>query len=241
MASNLPGAVCLGEHSICLVRGALLNPDCTVVGGADSGFVNAGIITATYTPVYSDERRIAPRNGCGKTLYRFVAPGCLESATVTAEIGYQDPEMKAILFGGSTQVAKAGVPWAGKVGGYAAPTCDDPQPPAIYLEVIVQNSAEGAGECSDPEDPFPPWKGHIFGKAKLTEDAVTFNDAEHNVAVTGTVEGNPNLVFGPWNDYPNEGVVPNSPHVEAYYSQEQYEDMAAVVSCGHVTLPAPYS
>jgi uncharacterized protein YraI len=66
-------------------------------------------------------------------------------------------------------------------------------------------------------------------------------DAEHNVSLTGTVEGNPNLVFGPWNDYPNTGVVPNSPKVEVYYSQEQYEEIAEAVGCGYATLPAPYS
>jgi len=241
MPSALPGGVCLGEHSICIIRGALLNPDCSVVGGPDSGFVTAGIITATWTPVYSDERRIQPRNGCGTRMFSFVEPGCLESATLTAEIGFHDPEMKKILFGGTTQVASAGVPWAGSVGGYAAPTCDDPKPPSVYLEIIVQNAAEGVGECADPEDPYPPWKGYIFGKSKLTEDAITFNDTEHNVALTGTVEGNPNLVFGPWNDLPNVGVVPNSPKVEVYYSQEQYEAIAGAVACGYATLPSSYS
>lgn len=241
MASQLPGDICLGEHSICIVRGALLDADCTVTGGADSGFVSAAIITATYTPVYSDERRIQPRNGCGTRLFSFVQPGCLESATLTGEIGFHDPEMKTILFGGTTQVAKAGVPWAGLVGGYASPTCDDALPNGIYLEVIVQNAGQGVGECTDAADPFPPYKGYIFGKTKLTEDAITFNDTEHNVAFTGTVEGNPNLVFGPWNDYPNVGVIPNSPKVEAYYSQDQFEAIAGAVACGFQALPTPYS
>ncbi len=241
MASNLPGDICLGEHSICIVRGALLNPDCSVVGGADSGFVSAGIITATWTPVYSDERRIQPRNGCGTRLFSFVQPGCLESATIAGEIGYHDPEAKVVMFGGTTQVAKTGVDWAGSVGGYAAPTCDDAPPNGIYFEVIVQNAAQGVGDCASADNPFPPYKGYIFGKTKLTEDALTLNDTEHNAAFTGTVEGNPNLVFGPWNDYPNEGVVPNSPKVEAYYSQEQFEDIMGAVACGYTTLPTPYS
>jgi hypothetical protein len=226
---------------VCIIRGAKLDADCTVTGGADSGFVSAGIITATWTPVYGDERRIQPRNGCGTRLFSVVEPGLLESATITGEIGFQDPEMKQVLFGGTLLTAKAGVDWAGAVGGYAAPTVDDGQPNPIYLEVIVQNAGEGVGDCVSADNPYPPYKGYIFGKTRLTEDAITFNDTEHNVAFTGTVEGNPNLVFGPWNDYPNTGVIPNSPKVEVYYSQEQFEDILAVAACGHVTLPAPYS
>jgi hypothetical protein len=241
MASNLPGDICLGEHSVCIIRGAKLDADCSVTGGADSGFVSAAIITATWTPVYSDERRIQPRNGCGTRLFSFVQPGCLESATLTGELGFHDPETKMVMFGGSLQIAAAGSDFAGAVGGYAAPTCDDPAPNGIYLEVIVQNAAQGVGDCSSADDPFPPYKGYIFGKTKLTEDAITFNDTEHNAAFTGTVEGNPNLVFGPWNDYPNTGVVANSPKVEVYYDQSQFEAIASAVACGYQTLPTPYS
>ncbi len=247
MATNLPGGICLGEHSVCLIRGAILDSDCSVKGGVDSGFVSAGIITATWTPVYSDERSIKPRNGCGELLFSYVEPGCLESATLAAEIGFHDPEMKKILFGGTLLTAKAGSPYATKVGGYAAPTCADPKPPAVYLEIIVKNAGEDVGNCSPvpggggSSTPFPPWKGYIFGKTKLTEDAITFNDTEHNVALTGTVEGNPNLVFGPWNDYPNNGVIPNSPKVEVYYSQAEFDTIAASVACGYRTLPAAYS
>jgi len=241
MATNLAGGICIGQHSTCLLRAAQLNPDCSVVGGADSGIVTYGIITATFTPEYTDERRIEPLNGCGTKLFGFRQPGKPTGGTITGEIGFHDWELMEILFGGSLIIGKAGGDFAGDVIGHAMPAEDDPTPPAVYLEVIVANAGEGVGECADADSPFPAYTGHIFGKAKLTRDAATYNDAELTLAFTGTVEPNPNLVFGPWGDWPGTGVVPNSPWIEASYSQAEWEEIAADAACGYGTLPAAYS
>ena len=51
MATNLAGnGQCLGQHSACLIRAALLDADCTPQGGVNAGIVNIGIIDATATP-----------------------------------------------------------------------------------------------------------------------------------------------------------------------------------------------
>lgn len=241
MASNLAGETCIGQHSTCLLRAASLSADCSVVGGADSGIITTGIVTATYTPEYTDTRTIEPLNGCGDPLYSFVQPGKLRRGTIAGEIGFHDWEMKKILFGGTLVIGKAGGPFAGEVIGWSAPGFDDPVPDPVYLEIIVKNVSAELGECASAENPFPTNTGYIFGKCRLTIDAHTFNDDALMVPFTGTAEANPNLVFGPWNDWPGEGVVPNSPMVEAGYSQAEWEAIAGAAACGYQLLPTPYS
>jgi hypothetical protein len=241
MASNLAGATCIGQHSTCLLRAAKLDSDCTVTGGADSGIVTTGIVTATFTPEYTDTRTIEPLNGCGDPLFSFVQPGKFRRGTVAGEIGFHDWEMMEILFGGTLVEGIAGGPFAGEVIGWAAPSFDDPVPDPVYLEIIVKNQSADQGECVDPDNPYPTYTGYIFGKTRLTVDAQTYNDAELMVPFTGTAEPNPNLVFGPWNDWPGDGVVPNSPKIEVGYSQAQWETIAAMAACGYKSLPTPYS
>lgn len=241
MASNLAGGVCIGQHSTCVLRAATLNPDCTVVGGTNSGVVTSGIVTATYTPEYTDTRTIEPLNGCGLPMFSFIEPGRLRRGTIAGEIGFHDWEMMKILFGGNVILGKAGGDFAGKVIGWAAPGFDDPVPDPVYLEVIVKNASAESGECTSDDNPFPVYTGHIFGKVRLTIDATTFNDQELMVPFTGTAEANPNLVFGPWGDWPGTGVVANSPRIEVGYSQDEWEDILADVACGYATLPAAYS
>lgn len=241
MASNLAGATCLGQHSTCLLRAAKLDSDCTVSGGADSGIVTTGIVTATFTPEYSDTRTIEPLNGCGDFLFSFVQPGKFRRGTIAGELGYHDVEAHEVMFGGTVLNGAAGGPFATDAIGWAAPAFDDPVPDPVYLEIIVRNASADQGECVDPDSPFPTYTGYIFGKVRLTIDAITYNDQELMVPFTGVAESNPNLVFGPWNDYPADGVVPNSPFIKVGYSQAQYETIAAMAACGYKTLPTPYS
>jgi len=241
MASNLAGGQCLGQHSVCLMRAAILDDDCTPQGGTNSGIVTVGIVTATATPEYRDERRIEPTNGCGDIMFTYNQLGCLLRETLSGELIFHDWEMMQVLFGGTLILGVAGGPFAGEVIGWAKPSCPDDLPKSVYLEFIVKNASQEAGECQVAGSEFPTHTGHIFPKVNLTAGAQTYNDQSISLPFDGFSVRNPSLVKGPWNDYPGAGAMPASPHIEVGYSQTQYDAILAYAGCGFVNLPVTYS
>lgn len=239
MASNLAGAVCIGQHSVCLLRVAALADDCSPAGGADSGIVSLGLVSLTATPDVTEGRVFEPTNGCGRTLWTYEEPDVIKRYNITGEIGFHDLEMKYLMFAGSLITGHATASdFPNKTIGYAVPHYTDAASNGVYLEAVVRNTAEGVGECSSAGVDVPYATGYIFGKAKLTPGDRTLESDVSNVAFTGRATSNPNLFDGPWNDFPGSGYIPNSPMVEIQYSQAEYEAMAAVARCGFQTLPA---
>jgi hypothetical protein len=241
MPSQLAGDTCIGQHSVCVMRAARLGADCAPVGGANSGIVTAGIVTATATPEYRETRRIEPTNGCGAIAFTYEEVGCKLRETLSGEVIFHDWEMLELLFGGGTILGASGGPFAGDVIGWYGPSCPDEIPDSIYLEFIVKNSSQDSGECQTADSEFPTYTGHVFGKVQLTSGAKTFNDQAQPVPFDGFAVKNPNLVLGPWNDYPGAGVMPSSPHFEVGYSTSQFEAILADVRCGYQDLPVHYS
>ena len=166
MASNLAGAACIGQHSVCVIRAALLDPDCSHQAGADAAWTSLGLITLTDSPEYDDDFNLEPLNGCGTKLYTVSEPGKIIRHNLTGDLGYHDWEMMALLFGGTTVLGKAGGPYAGKVIGWASrsPT-DTTTQKSVYLEVITKNISATAGECTAASGAsgYPPYQGHIYG------------------------------------------------------------------------------
>lgn len=239
MASNLAGDVCIGQHSVCLLRAAALDSSCVPVGGADSGIVTLGIITMTASAEVEEGRVFEPKNGCGRIGYTFEEPDTIKRFNLTGELLYHDLEMKYLLFGGSLITGHASASdFPNKNIGYAVPHYSDTQSNGVYLEVIVRTAAEGVGECASQGDEVPYAVGYIFGKTKLTPGDQTFEDAESPVTFSGRATGNPNLFNGPWNDWPGSGYIPNSAKVEVQYSRDEYDAIATVARCGFQTLPA---
>ena len=239
MASNLAGDVCIIQHSACLIRVAALDSGCVPVGGADSGIVSIGIVTLTATPEVEEGRVFEPKNGCGTVLATYEEADVIKRYNLTGEIGYHDLEQKYLMFGGSLITGHASnSDFPNKNIGYAVPHYTDAQGQGVYLEVIVKNSAQGIGECASQGEDVPAATGYIFGKVKLTPGDHTFEDAYAPVAFTGRASSNPNLFNGPWNDWPGNGYIPNSPMVEIQYSVDEYDAIAAAARCGFQTLPA---
>lgn len=241
MASNLAGDTCIGQHSVCIARAALLGSDCAPVGGPDSGIVTAGLITATATPEYRETRRIEPTTGCGQIGFTYEEVGCKLRETLTGEFLFHDWEMMTLLFGGVAIEGSPAGEFSGQVIGWAGPSCPEEVPASIYLEFIVKNASQDVGDCQVAGSEFPTYTGHIFGKVQLTSGATTFNDQHIPVPFDGFAVKNPNLVLGPWNDWPGDGPIPSSPHIEVGYSQAEYEAIAATVACGYQDLPVHYS
>jgi hypothetical protein len=242
MPSNLAGGgVCIGQHSVCIMRAAKLADDCSPLGGADSGIITAGIVTATASPDIEEGTVFEPKTGCGTIGWTYEQPSRTKRVNLTGDLLFHDPEMFETLFGGSLIIGAAGSDFATDVIGWAEADIGDPAPNPVYLEFIALNVARGAGECSTAGVAVPYATGHIFGKVRMTLGDRTFENEAANVSFTGVATSNPALFNGPWNDWPGvtngSPYVPSSPRVQVQYSREEYDAIADLAGCGFVTLP----
>lgn len=239
MASNLVGPICIGQHSVCILRVAALDTDCSPLQGTNGGIVTLGLVSLTADPEVREGRRFEPTNGCGDTAWIFEEEDRVLRYSLSGELTYHDLELKQMLFGGTLINGAAGGPFVGKVAGYAERDYSDTAARnGVYLEVIVRAASAVSGDCAVGATTTAYAVGYIFGKAKLRPGTRTFENAESVVTFEGVSTSNPNLFNGPWNDYPLTGYIPKSPVVEAHYSQSQYATIAATASCGFLNLPA---
>ncbi len=237
MPSALPTTENIGITGVCILRAALLDSDCSPTQGNGSGFITAGIVDLTATPDVEEGTVIAPVTGCGTTAYRKTRPDRLNGYNVSGNLIFFDDEGSHILFGGTKILGASGGDFAGEVIGWAAPNYDNPQTNGVYLEVISERVAEGAGACISSAGGRPTHVGHIFGKVLLTPGEISLQDGAVNMPFTGKATANPNLFDGPWNDWPGEGSIPSSPVVRIGYTQAEYDAILAEVAAGAVDLP----
>jgi hypothetical protein len=237
MASALPGATCVGQHSVCIIRAASLNSDCTPVGGVDSGMITTGIITATATPELLDGQTFEQIDGCGDIAWTYETPARIRKYTLTGELTYFDHEAMSLLFGGTIIVGGSTSDFVGDSIGWAAPNYTDAAAGTNYVEFITKVTGQGVGDCSTGGAALPVAVGHIFGKARFTPGDRTFAAEAATLAFTATNEANPNLGSGPWQDYPGVGAMPNSPYFQVSYSQAEYDAISTLAACGFQTLP----
>jgi hypothetical protein len=238
MASNLAGATCIGQHSVCILRAAKLDADCSPRGGADSGIITTGIVTMTASPDIEEGTQFEPKTGCGDIGWTYEEADRIKRFNLSGEILFHDWELMEVLFGGALILGGAGSDYPGKVIGWAAPSFTDAPTSGVYLEVITKNVGQGVGDCSSATTAFPTYQAHAFGKVRLAPGDRTFENDVASVTFTGKATSNPNLFDGPWNDYPGVGYMPNKPYMTWGYSTDEYNAIAALASCGYKTLPA---
>ena len=238
MPSNLPSAVNLGEIGVCVMRIALLDTDCSPLGGAASGHVTAGIADMTVSPDIEEGTVFEPKNGCGTTLYTFQRQNRIKRYNLSGNLFFFDDEAMQLMFGGTAILGRAGGDFAGDTIGWAAPNYNAVASNGVYLEVITQRIGEGAGDCITSGTGFPKFTGHVFGKVLMTPGEVSFGDEALQLPFTGIATANPNLYNGPWNDYPGAGYIPNSPYLRFGYTQTEYDAIVADIAAGAQDLPA---
>jgi hypothetical protein len=242
MASALPGDFCVMRKNVCILRVARLDTDCSPTGGADSGIVSAGIVTMTASPEVEEGTVFEPKNGCGRILATVSNPDILKRYNLTGEILTHDVELIELMFGGSLVKGRAAGSFSAQNIGWASPGPSSPRHNGVYLEVIAEQFAEGAGDCAATGTGFVPYTGHIFGKALLTPGDNVFEEDVATVQFTGKAFQNPNLFDGPWNDFPGvtngSPYVPNAPYSFVGYSTAEYNAIAALAGCGYLSLPA---
>lgn len=241
MASNLAGGINLGHLGACVVRAAKLDTDCSPLGGTDSGWVTTGLVTLTATPDIEEGTVFEPKTACGAIAYTYERPDLVKRYNLSGEFIFFDPEGSEILFGGQTILGNASGDFNNEVIGWASPNYADvtaSPPNGVYFEVISQVAAEGAGSCIAGGEGYPQYFGYIFGKVLFTPGERTFEDDFARQAFTGKATANPALYDGPWNDWPAQGYIPNSPYLYVGYSAEEYAAILATAAPGYQTLPA---
>lgn len=243
MASNLPGnGVCIGEHSVCIIRIAKLDTDCSPLGGADSGVVTDAIVTMTADVDLEEGTTFEPKLGCGTIGFTVEEPDVIKRYNLSGELLYHSPEVEHVLFGGRVIVGTAASDFNTDNIGWAAPRITDAASNGVYLEVITKTAARGVGACSVGGVLTPYAVGHVFGRVKATPGSMTFENDVRNLTFTAKASQNPALFNGPWNDFP--GSIGGAPYLDEsayqwfYYSADEYNAIAALASCGYQTLSA---
>lgn len=238
MPSQLPTTENIGETGVCLFRVARLASDCSPLGGNGSGYVTAGVVDFTGTPDILEGTTIAPTTGCGVTAYRKIRQDRLNGYDLSGNLIFFDDEALFQMFGGTVIYGDAGGAFAGQVIGWAAPNYDAAESNGVYLEVITQRIAEGAGDCISSGSGRPTYTGHIFGKVLMTPGELSLSDDALQLPFAGGASANPNLFDGPWNDFPGEGYIPTSPYVKVGYTDAEYAVILATAAAGAADLPA---
>lgn len=238
MPSNLAGGLNLGHLGACIVRVAKLDTDCSPLGGNNTGWVTTGLVTMTATPDIEEGTVFEPKTACGAIAYTYERPDVVKRYNLSGEFVFFDPEGAEVMFGGTTVLGRAAGSYNGEVIGWFSPNSSAVTNNGVYLEVISQVSAEGAGDCVSSGTDFPQYFGYIFGKVKMTVGERTFEDDFARQTFTGKATQNPSLFNGPWNDYPGAGYIPNSPFGYVGYSAAEYATILATAGAGYVDLPA---
>lgn len=240
MASNLaPPRVCFGQYNACIVRLALLGPDCRPTGGVNGGIVTGALVDLTADPDIEAGQVFEPKTGCGKLAFQARQQDIIKGYTISGNMIFYDWEMVFAMFGGTLILGKAGGSFVGQTIGHAEPLYNSAARNGVYLEVITQVATSDGGDCPQTTGVASPAAvGHIFGKARFTPGSKAFGNDTLQLAFTGYANNNAYLFNGPWNDFPGGGYIPNSPHVQMEYSIAEYNAIAATVQCGWVDLPA---
>lgn len=239
MPTNLPSTENVAISGVCLFRVARLDASCAPVGGNGSGYVTVGIADFTASANIEEGAEIVHKNGCGQVMYRQKRPDRIVSFNVSGNLSFFDVEALFQIFGGTAVLGAGGGPFAGDTIGWAAPNYDNPNSNGVYLEVISQSIAQGAGDCVTSSTDRPSYIGHIFGKAILVPGDLSLTEGDAIlVPFTGSSTANPALYDGPWDDYPGAGYIPSSPYIAVGYSVAQYEAILADAAAGAADLPA---
>jgi hypothetical protein len=224
-------SVCIGQHSVCMVRAASLTAAGVPIVGGSSGVITAGIVSGsadmeTYSADFGTELTVT-----GVLAYEVNPTIRYSGAGLEVELAIFDYDALPILAGGTTILGLSG-PLSGEAIGYALPHHAAAQPAPLYLEFITR-AAAGAGGCPDPGESIA-YVGHIFPFTRLAVRSRRFENEAATLQMTGRSISNAALSLGPWGDWPGTGTIPRSAYIQAGYTQDDYDAIADLAACGRV-------
>jgi hypothetical protein len=180
-----PGGVCLGQHSVCLMRVANLAPDCSPAVGAGQSAVMAGIITATARPVFNEEQEYEAVDPSGLTAWRFLSKKQIVGYEITGELTYFDHQGMGLLLGGVQIIGAPGTPFEGSVIGWGSPWETDTVVTPPKFEFDAATLKFSAKVVANPNLGPGPW-GDWPGTGSVPNSAytqVSYSQDEYNALV----------------------------------------------------------
>lgn len=175
-----------------VIRVSALNSDGTIASGASGCFVTDAFMHLSFEAVYEAGDDISEKNANGAICIAYKAPDTLKNVKLEIAICEPDPELTAMLAGGTVLVS------GGQSIGWASPSVGaDGIPNGCAVEVW---SYAVAGGTRRPTNPYFHW---VFPYVKLTPSGsrVIQNGALANV-FAGWGLGNAGFGTGPKGDWP---------------------------------------
>jgi len=225
--------VCIGQHSVCLLRAAKVSHAGVPVGGAGSGIATAAVVSGAATleitrPDFGDVTTVRGVQAyVPNPIPRYIA------ANIDVEIAVFDFSAMALLSGGTTLIGGSASDLTGDPIGWAAPAQTATPPLPIYLEFITRAVPDDAALATESIG----YVGHIFGSAHLAVVSRNYALEAATLQLSGRSIPNPNLGAGPWNDWPGTGNVPASAYIQIGYTVDEFDAIADEAACGLLTLP----
>jgi len=180
------------------MRVTALDPDGSPKVGASSMYTTDALVTANFTPNYEDGDDITQKNGSGVVCVAYTGPSTLKNYTGALTICTPDPELYALLTGGTVFMDGSD-----PVGWQSPDVGSDPMPDGVSLEMWSRAVVNGSNAGSLP---YFHW---ALPRIKLTPDQVTLEAAALQPSFNFTAETNPNWGSGPVGDFEQDstGVV----------------------------------
>lgn len=173
-----------------LIRVTALDATGAPASGAQSSYVMQAFIHVSFTPEYDTGAEIVQKNAAGEICVTYKSPDTLKRATLEVSICEPDPELSALMCGG-TLLVDTGDP-AQSVGWAPALPGTDPTPNGVALDVWSYAVQNGRRAASNPYFRwlFPLCQLQPSG-ARVIEDGLMAN------VYSGTSVGNSEYATGP--------------------------------------------
>lgn len=210
---------CRPQVQACAIRVARLESDGVPLPGASNLYVSDALVTATFTPVYTDGEEIEEKTACGVVGVSHRSDDTFKRGDFSLQIITPDPFLQEMLTNGTVLDPGGGAP-----KGYGAPSLGVVSGDAISIEVWAKRIDEGD---LDANYPYAHWAYPKIKNLRLAEHE--HSNSALMPSFSGQAYENENWYDGPVGDW-----------TAASDKVFQWIPAASlpVASCGYQTLAA---
>lgn len=182
---------CRPQVQACAIRVARLDTDGTPLAGLTGMYVSDALVTATFTPVYTDGDEIEDKNACGVVGVNFRGDDTFKRGDFSLQIITPDPFLSEMLSGGEL-LDVPGLP-----AGFQAPPIGAVTGNGVSIELWSKRIDDGD---LDADFPYAHW---AYPKLRnLRMQPHTHANASLQPAFSGQSVENANWYDGPAGDWP---------------------------------------